>query len=205
MEFSQRFRGFLPIVLDLETGGFNAESNPILEVACVLLDWQNDRLGLREHHTWSVRPFQGAVIDPASLKITGIDLDDPNRKAVSDAEALTGFYRVVRAELKRTNCHRAVLVAHNASFDRDFLVAGALRANVKRSPFHPFTTIDTASLSAVAYGHTVLREACARAGISFDAEQAHNALYDATRTAELFCQIVNATPLNFLTNEENES
>ena len=195
MEFSQRFRGFLPVVLDLETGGFNANINPVLEVACVLLDWQDDHLTSIGEHCWSVRPFSGAVVDPASLKVTGIDLEDPERAAVSDREALTNFFKVVRTELKRTGCHRAVMVAHNASFDRDFLNTAAERASVKRSPFHPFTTIDTAALSAVSYGHTVLREACVRAGIGFDTEQAHNALYDARKTAALFCQIVNSTPL----------
>jgi ribonuclease T len=44
----------------------------------------------------------------------------------------------------------------------------------------------------VTYGHTVLSEACARANISFDNDQAHRALYDAERTAELFCAVVNA-------------
>jgi ribonuclease T len=65
------------------------------------------------------------------------------------------------------------------------------RNNLKRSPFHPFSFIDTASLAAVAFGHTVLSEACLRAGIEFDATRAHNALYDADRTATLFCEIVN--------------
>ncbi len=203
MEFSQRFRGFLPVVLDLETGGFNAGIHPILELACVLLDWQDDQLVPYAEHCWSVRPFSGAVVDPASLKITGIDLDDPERKALSDREALSNFFRVVREELKRTGCHRAVMVAHNASFDRDFLNAAAERANVKRNPFHPFTTIDTAALAAVSYGHTVLREACTRAGIAFDTEQAHNALYDAQKTSALFCRIVNSTPLAY-TPEDHE-
>ncbi len=202
MEFSQRFRGFLPVVIDLETGGFNASTNPVLEVACVLLDWRHERLVMAGEHSWSVRPFDGAVVDPASLKVTGIDLSDPARKCVSDREAITNFFRVVRDELKRTGCHRAVMVAHNASFDRDFLNAASERANVKRNPFHPFTTIDTASLSAVSYGHTVLREACARAGIAFDAEQAHNALYDARQTAALFCKIVNETPIRFSVEDE---
>ena len=195
MDFTLRFRGFLPVVLDLETGGFNPSINPLLELACVTLDWQDDQLRVHESEAWSIRPYTGSVVDPASLKVTGIDLEDPERKAVSEAEALRAFFRLVRAELKRTGCHRAVLVAHNASFDRDFLMTAVERAGVKRNPFHPFTTIDTASLAAVAYGHTVLREACTRAGIPFDTEQAHNALYDARCTADLFCRIVNRTPL----------
>lgn len=191
---NKRFRGYLPVVADLETGGFNAAINPILELACVLLTWENNRLKPLSSHRWAVTPFHGSSTDPASLKFTGINPHDPNRRAVPEAEAIKGLFKEVRGQMKTTDCHRAILVAHNASFDREFLMRAADRSNVKRNPFHPFTTIDTASLSAVAYGHTVLREACARAGIEFDVNQAHGALYDAERTADLFCEIVNATP-----------
>ena len=34
-------------------------------------------------------------------------------------------------------------------------------------------------------------EACHRAGIAFESSRAHSALYDAEKTAELFCDIVN--------------
>jgi ribonuclease T len=40
-------------------------------------------------------------------------------------------------------------------------------------------------------GQTVLAKACQAAGIAFDGQQAHSALYDTERTAELFCFIVN--------------
>jgi ribonuclease T len=195
MSMNKRFRGFLPVVADIETGGFNSAINPILELACVILTWENNRLRPLSSHRWAVTPFHGSSIDPASLKFTGINLQDPNRRAVSEAEAVKALFREVREQMKETDCHRAILVAHNAAFDREFLMRAADRNNVKRNPFHPFTTIDTASLSAVAYGHTVLREACARAGIEFDINQAHGALYDADRTAQLFCRIVNSTPI----------
>lgn len=139
----------------------------------------------------------GARIDPASLKFTGIDLEDPARQPVTEGDAIRAMFREVRTHMKAFDCHRAILVAHNAAFDREFLMRAVERCNVKRNPFHPFTTIDTASLAAVAYGHTVLREACARAGIDFDANRAHDALYDAERCAELFCRIVNDSPLPF--------
>jgi ribonuclease T len=192
MEIFERFRGYLPVVVDLETGGFDKESNPILELACTFLTMEEDELSPKRHAKWEVDPFPDSAIDPASLKVTRIDLEDPDRNALNEKEALTDFFRLVREEMKVSGCHRAVMVAHNASFDQGFLNRACERTNLKRNPFHPFTAIDTATLGALAFGHTVLREACRRAGIDFSEAKAHNASYDAERTALLFCHIVNA-------------
>lgn len=194
VELAERFRGYLPVVVDLETGGFDAHHNPLLELACAFVRWRDDELSVADVTSWPIEPFAGSTIDPASLKVTGIDLDDPERSALAEKEALQDFFRLVRAEMKQARCSRAVLVAHNASFDHNFLHRACDRNNLKRSPFHPFTAIDTASLSAVAYGHTVLSEACRRAGIEFSNSHAHRAAYDTTQTATLFCKIVNSWP-----------
>ncbi|MFU8814768.1 MAG: ribonuclease T [Pseudomonadales bacterium] len=192
MLMSQRFRGFLPVVIDLETGGFDPETNPILEMAAVLVGFRGDLLLPTETWRSAVHPYPGGVLNPAALSITGIDPHDPQRRAVAEDEALRELFRRVRAALKREGCQRAIMVAHNAAFDQGFLHRALLRTQIKRSPFHPFSFIDTASLAAVAYGHTVLSEACSRANIAFDPDRAHDALYDAERTAELFCAVVNA-------------
>src|SRR5690606_4949068 len=89
------------------------------------------------------------------------------------------------------DCNRAVLVGHNAFFDHQFLYAAATRAQIKRNPFHPFSCFDTATLGGVALGQTVLARACHAAGISLCQKEAHSALYDAEKTADLFCHIVN--------------
>ena len=57
--------------------------------------------------------------------------------------------------------------------------------------FTPSPHFDTATLAGLAVGHTVLARACALADIPFDNNEAHSADYDATKTAELFCLIVN--------------
>lgn len=191
MELSERFRGYLPVVLDLETGGFDHQANPILELACSFLQMQDDRLLIKGQESWNVEPVEGLVIEPASLKVTGIDLEDPSRDAMDEETVLREFFSLVRSEMKLHGCHRAILVAHNASFDQGFLTTACNRWAIKRNPFHPFTTLDTATLGALAYGHTVLREACRRADIEFSEARAHGAAYDADRTAELFCHIVN--------------
>ena len=194
MEMAERFRGFLPVVVDIETGGFDAQRNPILEIAAVTLRFDADVLIVNDTTAFAVQPFAGSSVDSASLAFTGIDPNDPTRNALPEAQALQDLFRVVRRAVREAGCHRAVLVAHNASFDHGFLHAAAARVDAKRNPFHPFTTIDTAALAAVACGHTVLSEACQRAGIPFAQEQAHRAAYDAERAAHLFCYVVNLWP-----------
>lgn len=191
MNFSDRFRGYLPVVVDLETGGFDNTANPILELACTFLQWQDEAISIAGHSCWNVTPYASAYIDPASLKVTGIDLDDPTRQALDEKVVLGEFFKLVRTAMKSNGCHRAIMVAHNASFDQGFVNAACVRTGIKRNPFHPFSTLDTASLAAVAYGHNVLSEACRRAGLSFDTDKAHSASYDVERTARLFCQMVN--------------
>lgn len=194
MLLAERFRGYLPVVVDLETGGFDNNVNPVLELACQFVTLSEDRLTPTDVHLWRVEPFEESRVDPASISITGIDLDDPDRNAMDEHDALSAFFKLVRKEMKEQRCTRAIMVAHNASFDLGFVQRASERCNIKRSPFHPFSTIDTAGLAAVAYGHTVLGEACQRAGIEFDSSQAHSAAYDVACTTELFCRIVNGWP-----------
>ena len=189
---SFRFRGYLPVVIDIETAGFNAQTDAVLEIAAVTLDMDDDgTLHVKDTLAFDVNPFEGANLEPSALEFTGIDPDDPSRAAQDETEVLTELFRSIRREVKANDCKRAIVVAHNASFDQQFLNAAANRNSIKRNPFHPFSAIDTASLAAVAYGHTVLAQACKIANIPFDNRQAHSAAYDAEVTARLFCQIVN--------------
>ena len=84
-----------------------------------------------------------------------------------------------------------MLVGHNAHFDHSFLKAAIARCEIKRDPFHPFSSFDTATLCGLAYGQTVLSRACESAGIDFNNEEAHSAQYDCEKTADVFCSIVN--------------
>jgi ribonuclease T len=189
---AQRFRGFLPVVVDIETAGFIAETDALLEIAAVLLECDPEagwrRAATIGHH---VQPFPGARLDEAALRFNKIDPFHPFRIAVSEAHALNDIFERVRKEVQVHGCTRAILVGHNPAFDLSFLKAAVERAGVKRNPFHAFSTFDTASLAGVAYGQTVLARAVAAAGMSWDAEAAHSAVYDAEKTADLFCAIVN--------------
>lgn len=189
---AQRFRGFLPVVVDIETAGFVAETDALLEIAAVLLE-RDPEAGWRRAQTVGhhVQPFPGARLDEAALRFNGIDPFHPFRLAVSEAHALNDIFEHVRRAVQAHGCTRAILVGHNPAFDLSFLRAAVERAGVKRNPFHAFSTFDTASLAGVAYGQTVLARAVAAAGMSWDAQAAHSAVYDAEKTADLFCAIVN--------------
>ena len=189
---SRRFRGFLPVVIDLETGGFNCRTDALLEIAAVLLTMGDDGI-LRRKTTIAthVAPFAGANLEPAALQVTGIDPFNPLRGALPERDALQHIFKPIRDAMKAEACKRAILVAHNAHFDLGFLNEALVRTGIKRSPFHPFSVLDTATLCGVAYGQTVLAQAAAAAGMPWDSASAHSAIYDSELTADLFCQIVN--------------
>ena len=187
-----RFRGYYPVIIDVETAGFNAKTDALLEQAAITLKMNED--GLLEPDQkchFHIQPFAGANINPESLKFNGIDVDNPLRGAVPELEAMTGLFQMVRRGQKAADCQRSVIVAHNAAFDQSFVMAAAERTGIKRNPFHPFGMFDTATLSGFMFGQTVLVKACQAANIAFDNKQAHSALYDTERTAELFCYMVN--------------
>ena len=188
----KRFRGYLPVIVDIETAGFNAQKNPLLEIAAVVaeLNDQGD-LTITESHSTHIIPFANSELDEAALKFNGIDPYHPFRFAIEEKAALKKIFTPIRQAIKRNQCTRAILVGHNPAFDISFLNAAIKRTNNKRSPFHPFSTFDTATLGGLAYGQTVLAKIAQAANMQWDSDQAHSALYDAEQTAELFCKIVN--------------
>lgn len=188
----RRFRGFLPVVIDVETGGFLASTDALLQIAAVLIEIGADgRLRRGSTHSFHVRPFENARLDPASLQVNKIDPWHPLRPAIEEGDALQRIFREVRAAIRAQGCRRAVLVGHNAAFDLAFLNAAVARTGIKRNPFHPFSCFDTATLAGAALGQTVLAKAVTVAGLGWDKASAHSATYDAERTAELFCLICN--------------
>jgi ribonuclease T len=189
---ARRFRGFLPVVVDVETGGFNCKTDALLEVAAVLLESNGDgTLARGETIRYHVKPFEGANMEPASLAVNGIDPDHPLRLAIDEKEALQNVFREVRRAVREAGCTRAILVGHNSSFDLGFINEAVERSSIKRNPFHPFSSFDTATLCGVAYGQTVLARAVQAAGMPWDEDSAHSAAYDAEVTADVFCDVVN--------------
>lgn len=190
--FSERFRGFMPVIIDVETGGFNPRTDALLEIAAVTLDMDdNGDLAIDTTYSFHLDPFEGANIEQSALDFTGIDLGSETRMAVPESLALADMFQAIRRKVKQYECTRAIMVAHNAHFDLSFVNAASERCEIKRNPFHPFSCFDTATLAGLAYGHTVLARACQLAAIEFSNREAHCAAYDAQKTAELFCRIVN--------------
>ena len=180
---ADRFRGYLPVVVDVETGGFDAEKDALLEIAASIVRMDDfGRLFVADTVSVHVEPFEGANINPKSLEITGIRLDSPLRNALPEIEALRQLSQPVRREVRATACQRAIL---------SFLNAAIARTGYKRSPFHPFSSFDTATLAGLAFGQTVLSRAVQAAGLDWNESEAHSALYDTEKTAALFCSIVN--------------
>lgn len=192
ISLAQRFRGYLPVIVDIETAGFNPKKNALLEIAAVIVEINShNQLEITERYTTHVVPFKNSELDPAALKFNGIDPHHPFRMAIEEKEALELLFKPIKAAVKRNECTRAILVGHNPAFDIGFLNAAIHRTQIKRSPFHPFSTFDTATLGGLAYRQTVLAKIAHAAGLDWDNEKAHSALYDAEKTAELFCKIIN--------------
>lgn len=189
---SHRFRGYFPVVIDVETAGFNAQTDALLEIAAVTVKMDDEGI-LHPDQTfhYHIDPFEGANLEPAALEFNGIDPKCALRGAIEETEAMKALCKGVRKAQKEADCQRSVIVAHNATFDQSFVNAAIERCNIKRTPFHPFVSFDTTSLAGLSLGQTVLVKACRAAGIEFDQKEAHSALYDAQKTTELFCFMVN--------------
>jgi ribonuclease T len=195
---ARRFRGYLPVVVDVETGGFHAATDALLEIAAVLIDITAEGELVRgATHSFHVQPYDGARLDPAALVVNGIDPFHPLRPALPERDALQRVFREVRHALHAHGCTRAILVGHNAAFDLGFLNAVVTRADLKRNPFHHFSCFDTATLAGAALGQTVLAKAVTVAGFTWDAGSAHSAAYDAERTADIFCYVCNRLHASF--------
>ncbi len=192
LPIASRFRGYLPVIIDVETAGFDPKKNALLEIAAVLLDMNDEGFLTISHKVAShVIPFEGAKLDQSALDFTGIDPFHPFRLAIDEKDALQKMFKVVRKALKESGCSRAILVGHNPSFDLNFLNAAVGRTGIKRNPFHPFSTFDTATLGGLVHGQTVLAKIAQVAGFEWDTEKAHSASYDAEMTAHLFCEMIN--------------
>lgn len=191
-KIGHRFRGFLPVVVDVETGGFHKDRDALLEVCAVILGVTEAGEFVRRETVFAqVQPFPGANLDKASMEVNGIKVDSPLRLAMPEKEALDRIFRPIRNAVSENACTRAILVGHNAHFDLGFINAAVDRTQIKRNPFHPFSVFDTATLAGAVLGQTVLAKALMAADLGYNASEAHSAIYDAEKTADLFCLLLN--------------
>lgn len=186
-----RFRKFLPVIVDLETGGFDPQKNAILEIAIQLIEQEKSKLILGESHRYHINPFDGLKVDKEALEFLKLDLNHPLRNAVEEEYALQESFKIINKYKSKYECSRAILVGHNAFFDHSFMLEACIRNNIKKSPFHSFSMIDTVSLGVLATKQTVLAKICKELDIDYDNDEAHSAAYDAMVTAQVFCKIIN--------------
>lgn len=195
MKIYKRFAGYLPVVVDCETGGVNAQTDALLEVACCCIAFKENRLVQAEKLHYHVNPFSGGIITTEALEINQIRPHHPFRFALKESECLADMSLKIKQYCQKYHCRRAILVGHNAHFDLGFLLAAYKRCDMMSSfPFHHFSVLDTVTLSAFFLKETVLARAVRRAGLKFDVDQAHSAIYDVDRTAALFCHLENKCP-----------
>ena len=186
-----RFRKYLPVVVDLETGGFDYENSAVLEIAITLIEEEDNQLLVGETHRYHIEPYDGLIVEDESLEFTKIKLNHPLRNAVSEEIALKELFKIINVHKNKYECSRAILVGHNAHFDLSFLKAATNRNNIKKSPFHSFSVLDTVTLGALATNQTVLAKICESLNVEYDSKEAHSAAYDSNVTAKVFCKIIN--------------
>jgi ribonuclease T len=196
MLLKNRFRKYLPVIVDLETGGFNPEVNPILEIALQFVDLEENGFVLGESVRYHLAPADGLILNKEALEFTKIELNHPLRNAVTTEEALKSICKIVNKKRSENECSRAILVGHNAHFDLSFLQTNLNRYQIKNSPFHPFSVFDTVSLGAAFTGQTVLARIAKELNINYDNDLAHSASYDAEITAKIFCILMNRIESN---------
>ncbi|MBF13215.1 MAG: ribonuclease T [Legionellales bacterium] len=196
--FKDRFNS-LPVVVDLETSGLDCYNHAVLEVALVFLAYDGTTLVPDKTLHYHVEPFKNAKFDPKAMEIHGIRPDHPFRQAVTERALLEDINLHIASELKKHQCRKAILTGHNVNFDLGFLIQASRRCQIKQD-IHQFCVFDTATLSALIFGQTVLARAMHACRIQHDLNEAHSALYDAEQTAKLFCHIVNHSQFDPLKN-----
>jgi ribonuclease T len=189
----ERFRKYLPVVVDLETGGFDPKTNAILEIAATIIvkNEGTQLLDVGKTYRYHIEPYEGLVVEQESLDFTKINLNHPLRNAIAEKDALDELFKIINTERTANGCSRAILIGHNAHFDHSFLTEAVSRNNIKKSPFHPFSVLDTVTLGALHTKQTVLARICDVLNIDYDSKEAHSAAYDSDITAKVFCKIVN--------------
>ena len=76
MALKDRIRGYLPVVIDVETAGFNENTDALLEICAIILGLDDSRNFFPKTTLhFHIEPFKGANIEPSALKFNGIDID----------------------------------------------------------------------------------------------------------------------------------
>ena len=144
-QLKNRFRGYFPVIIDVETAGFDAKQDALLELAAITLKMdENGYLHPDQKCHFHIEPFEGANINPESLKFNGIDIHNPLRNAGSELDAITGLFQMVRRAQKEADCQRSIT---QCGFRPKLRDGGSGTHKRKTQPVPPFWHVRYGKLS----------------------------------------------------------
>ena len=174
-------------VTDLECTGLEPERHEIIQIARVVIDTLEKTIIPGLTTSEYILPTRWDQRDHAAMKVNGLTIKKLQAEGVSAKLALEDFGRGV-------DWNETVLAAWGADFETKFL-QDAFRRIDRVVPF-TFKVIDVRSLGHLPRAklgftdYMGLGESCDYYGVPFDSGQAHDALYDTTKTAELALELL---------------
>jgi len=169
-------------VVDLECTGLEPERHEIIQIARVVIDTVEKTIIPGLTTSEYILPTRWYQRDHAAMKVNELTIEKLQAEGISAKLALRDFGSGV-------NWSETVLAAWGVDFETKFL-RDAFRRIDRVVPF-TFKVIDLRSLGHLPRAklgftdYMGLGESCDYYGVSFDSGKAHDALYDATKTAEL--------------------
>ena len=169
------------LVVDVETTGLSTADDLILQIGAVVTDAHGN---VKRSYSTYVRPGTGAVFpwgdnEPPAHHVHGIT-NEQLRRGKSTKRALRRLKRLAR---------NRVLVAHNAKFDYGFIKSESARNGIAVSVDTHLCTLELSRrLDPKRAESHRLGSLCERYGIPLS--QAHDALCDATATAQLLAILI---------------
>lgn len=173
------------IVFDTETGGLDAEKNPILEIALITFD--NNFKEVMRYETY-IKPYDDLFIDPQALAANGIKMRNVEAEGLSKSEAVKTLAEYFKKSMGGNHPSlKPVILGHNIPFDIRFM------ERLFRGSKTPFNTLiadvfmDTMGDAKRAWPTIEslnLTRCCEEAGIKLIG--AHRAMPDVLATMQLF-------------------
>ena len=178
-------------VTDLECTGLEPQRHEIIQIARVVIDTVDHHIVTSLTMSQYIQPARWDQRDDEAMEVNGITLSKLQAEGISPDLALEYFCQDV-------NWDETVLAAWGVDFETKFL-REAFRQVGRDVPFH-YKVIDVRSLGHLPRArmgfseYMGLGESCDFYSVHFDRGRAHDALYDATKTADLALELLRSRP-----------
>jgi len=179
-------------VTDLETTGLEPQRHEIIQIARVIIDTVDGQIISSLTKSQYIQPTRWDQRDGEAMAINGLTFSKLQAEGIPPDQALADYCQDV-------NWGETVLAAWGADFEVKFL-SEAFQQVGRDVPFH-YKLIDVRSLAHLPRAwsgfteYLGLAESCDYFNVPFDRSKAHDALYDATKTAELALALLKSSPL----------